>query len=73
MNKHLLIALSVFLMADLGAPLLAQEAGRRPIQIDDYFALKNVGSPKVSPDGDWVAYTFEARISRTTARKHVSG
>ena len=29
----------------------------RQLQVDDYFALKNVGAPRISPDGAWVAYT----------------
>ena len=29
----------------------------RPITIDDLLALESVGSPQVSPDGEWVAYT----------------
>ncbi len=33
----------------------AQE--RRPLKVDDIFALKNVGDPQISPDGQWVAYT----------------
>ena len=24
----------------------------RPLEVDDYFALKNVGNPVISPDGD---------------------
>jgi len=33
----------------------AQE--QRLLTVDDLFALKNVGDPRVSPDGAWVAYT----------------
>ena len=33
----------------------------RPITIDDVLALKSVGSPQISPDGDWVAYTVRQR------------
>ncbi len=29
----------------------------RSITIDDLLSLKSVGSPEVSPDGQWVAYT----------------
>ena len=30
---------------------------QRPITIDDYFELKSVGSPVISPDNRWIAYT----------------
>ena len=30
---------------------------QRPITIDDYFDLKSVGSPVISPDNRWIAYT----------------
>ena len=37
----------------------AQEVNsKRNLTIDDFFKLKNVGSPQVSPDGEWVAYTI---------------
>ncbi|MFV2069200.1 MAG: LpqB family beta-propeller domain-containing protein, partial [Pirellulales bacterium] len=59
------------LLACAGSPVIAKDADvPRPIQIDDYFALKNVGSPSVSPDGQWVAYTVRtqdlAKDSRET-------
>ena len=39
--------------------VLAQEVNsKRNLTIDDFFKLKNVGSPQVSPDGEWVAYTI---------------
>lgn len=34
-----------------------QAAETRNITIDDLMALKSVKDPRVSPDGDWVAYT----------------
>lgn len=37
------------------AEAAAQE--RRPLEIDDLFRIRDVGSPRVSPDGGWVAYT----------------
>ena len=37
--------------------LLAQE-GRRLITPEDFFEIKNVANPVISPDGDWVAYTI---------------
>jgi len=54
-----------FLAAMLAAPT-AQE--RRLLNVDDIFALRSVGDPRVSPDGQWVAYT----VSRMDAEKDAS-
>ncbi len=48
----LLVAL---LTATAAAPARAEE--RRPLALDDLFALRDVADPRVSPDGAWVAYT----------------
>ncbi|MFT4605798.1 MAG: Tol biopolymer transport system component, partial [Rhodothermales bacterium] len=48
---------SVFLFPILFLALLASAQERRPLEIDDMFAIKSVGSPVVSPDGQWIAYT----------------
>src|SRR5436309_15231101 len=40
------------------ALLLAQ--GTRSLTVDDFFALKSVGAPSLSPDGKSVAYTLAA-------------
>src|SRR5262245_45060347 len=39
----------------LSTPLAAAEP--RPLKVDDLFSLKTVGDPRLSPDGQWVAYT----------------
>ena len=51
----------VFISAAL-APQAALAQERRAITVDDLFELENVGTPVVSPEGDWVAYT----VSRTS-------
>ncbi len=64
MKTNLLRAFSLIALFLAGSvtPLIAEETGElRPIQIDDYFALKSVGSPAVSPDGKWVAYTVSGQ------------
>ena len=38
------------------ATVVAQET-KQPVVIDDYFDLKYVGDPVISPEGDWVAYS----------------
>ena len=39
----------------MGGDATAQE--RRLLEIDDLFRIQRVGSPNLSPDGEWVAYT----------------
>lgn len=38
-------------LATLGAQ------GRRPIQASDIYRFKSVGAPRLSPDGEWIAYS----------------
>ena len=54
MEKRCLKA-ALALAALLATPLAAAEP--RPLKVDDIFSLKTVGDPRVSPDGQWVAYT----------------
>jgi dipeptidyl aminopeptidase/acylaminoacyl peptidase len=37
-----------------------QDPTSRPLAIDDQFDLRGLGSPVISPEGDWVAYTLSA-------------
>jgi dipeptidyl aminopeptidase/acylaminoacyl peptidase len=41
---------------------VAQDAAaqHRPIAVDDQFRLQDVGSPEISPDGEWIVYTVSA-------------
>ena len=59
----LVVTLAAGLAVAAGA---AQE--RRLLTVDDLFALENVGDPRISPDGKWVAYT----VSEMDAKKDVS-
>ncbi|MDB4888119.1 MAG: WD40-like beta Propeller containing protein [Gemmatimonadetes bacterium] len=52
----------------LGSAALAAQspAGpRRALRSSDIYALKNVGDPQLSPDGNWVAYTVTTADSAT--------
>src|SRR5579863_107489 len=40
-------------VAQAGAP----GSAKRTLTVDDYFRIKEVGDPQLSPDGKWVAYT----------------
>ncbi|HJY40869.1 MAG TPA: hypothetical protein VJ303_06530, partial [Steroidobacteraceae bacterium] len=47
----------VLLFASLLSATVAGAAERRSLTADDINALRELGDPQVSPDGDWVAYT----------------
>lgn len=51
-----ILTLLTVLLVGPGTSVLAADT-LRPLEVDDYFSLKNVGSPVISPDGEWVAYT----------------
>ncbi|PWN08054.1 S9 family peptidase [Rhodohalobacter mucosus] len=36
----------------------AQSGSQKLLSIDNYFQLKDVGNPVISPDGEWIAYTM---------------
>lgn len=56
------------------APALAQNptpaapAGPHPITLNDLFRFNDVGSPEVSPDGQWVAYTVSVTDEKKDKR-----
>jgi dipeptidyl aminopeptidase/acylaminoacyl peptidase len=43
------------LLLALGAPL--QAGAKRPMTVENFWAMERVGSPALSPDGRWVAFT----------------
>ncbi len=70
MKLHRKIAFLVMLVAAVGvaraqnSPAVGTTsgspvAGGRVLSVDDYFRIKEVGDPQISPDGKWVAYTVE--------------
>jgi dipeptidyl aminopeptidase/acylaminoacyl peptidase len=58
-----IVRLVVALVLCLASPALAQ--GKRPLNSDDLFNLKEVRDPQRSPDGKWVAYTVARAIKQT--------
>jgi dipeptidyl aminopeptidase/acylaminoacyl peptidase len=40
----------------------AGSAALRNVTIDDYFQIRDVGQPELSPDGLWVAYTVRTKM-----------
>src|SRR5467141_2957463 len=60
LSFYLAVALLTF-----APPLVAQESAPkspRPITIDDFFQIRDVAQPELSPDGQWVAYSVRTRI-----------
>ena len=37
----------------------------RPLAIEDFYRIKTVGAPALSPDGAWVAFTVSTRVEAT--------
>jgi len=46
-------------------PVAAQSPAGRPLAIEDYYRVKTVGGPDLSPDGKWVAFTVSTRVEAT--------
>lgn len=53
----LLILVPSLATAQAAAPA-GQSAALRRLVPTDFYRIKNVGAPKISPDGQWVAYTM---------------
>src|ERR1051326_9427130 len=56
MSLRLAARLAALALLLISAPLSAQ--GTRSLTVDDFFALKSVGAPSLSPDGKYVAYAL---------------
>jgi dipeptidyl aminopeptidase/acylaminoacyl peptidase len=55
--------LSVFSTVLVLAPLsLAQQPAPRGITVDDFFQIRDVAQPELSPDVQWVAYSVRTRM-----------
>ena len=37
----------------------------RPLAIEDFYRIRTVGAPALSPDGAWVAFTVTTRVEAT--------
>lgn len=60
-TRHAALALVLLLPAPTAAQDAAPSGGEatapRTLEVDDLFRMQRVGSPMVSPDGAWIAYT----------------
>jgi len=67
------VAHAAFLAAaiPLGSATAAQTPAQsaasrgRPLAIEDFYRLRTVGAPELSPDGRWVAFTVSTRVEAT--------
>ena len=55
----LIFAQGLNAQAGAGAQAVGSAGAKRVLTVDDYFRLKEVDDPQVSPDGKWVAYTVK--------------
>jgi dipeptidyl aminopeptidase/acylaminoacyl peptidase len=63
------IGASALLFLLLSGQLPAPSAASRHLTIEDYYRIKTVGGPQMSPDGRWVAFTVSTKVEddNTTA------
>ena len=59
--RRIILSLGVVLLTSVPA---SAQTGRQ-LTLEDYYSVKSVGSPLISPEGDWVAYTVSLRIEET--------
>jgi dipeptidyl aminopeptidase/acylaminoacyl peptidase len=55
MKKLGVLGVVVFLLSAIS---VYSQDSKRPITIDDFFKMKEVNDPQISPDGKWIAYTI---------------
>ena len=55
-------------LAGLVAPVPVAAQERRPLELEDYYRLKNAGSPALSPDGSRVAYVVSWVVEEENSR-----
>ncbi|MBP1598600.1 MAG: putative family peptidase [Acidobacteria bacterium] len=46
-----------------------QGPGGRALAIEDYYRIRSVGSPSISPNGKWVLYTVQTRIEEDNSTR----
>ncbi len=60
--------LSALLVAPTPTALEAQD-GPRPLRLEDHYRLLSVGAPRISADGQWVAYTVSTPVEETNSNE----
>lgn len=63
MSNRARLAVPFLAVVVLSSVSLAQQpSAGRPLKIEDYYRVRNVGSPTISPNGRWVAFTVTTRV-----------
>ena len=57
---QLVVVFCLALFATLFGATRAEAQTKRPIGPDDFYRMREVGDPQVSPDGKWIAYTVRS-------------
>src|SRR4051812_32145519 len=52
-------------LAIFSVTAVTAEAQGRALTIEDYYRIKSVGAPQISPDGKWIGYTISTRVEAT--------
>src|SRR5437868_14267613 len=60
--------LSFILIILIGALSISAQTAKHPLKLDDLARFRNVSDPKLSLDGQWIAYT----VSTTDAKEDKS-
>src|SRR5438132_12054100 len=69
--KNRFASVILFLLA-IPTPALAQESRPRTpraITIDDFFQIRDVSQPEISPDGQWIAYAVRRSEERRVGKE----
>jgi dipeptidyl aminopeptidase/acylaminoacyl peptidase len=60
-----LVPVLAFLVLCAPADAQSGSATGRALQLEDYYRLKRIGAPDISPDGEWVVYTVSTPVEST--------
>ncbi len=67
--KKITLILILFLSYNFLFAVNQDTITKRAISIDDYFMIKDVGNPQISPGGQWIAYTLTTTSLKKDTKK----
>ena len=66
------LAFALCAIAEMVVPTLGTSQERRAVVPGDVYRVRDVGEPRISPDGAWIAYTVTTSIWRYPGFTHVA-